>query len=131
MPIWLEVNPRSGVPIYLQVIDAVRRALEVGSLKPGDRLPTVREIASEHMIAPNTVQKAFTELQRLGLIESRAGVGTIILPGAGQVVHSQQQQAAIGRLRAAAREAASLGITRTEVESALQEELDKLERSST
>jgi GntR family transcriptional regulator len=129
MPIWLEINPRSGVPIYLQLIDSIKRALEVGSLKPGDRLPTVRELASEHMIAPNTIGKAYSELQRLGLIESRPGVGTIVPNNAGGAVQAQQQEAALERLRALTREAVSLGVSRAELEAAVKNELDRLQRS--
>ncbi len=78
MAIWLEVDVRSGVPIYVQIVDQIRHAVEVGSLTGGDRLPTVRALAGELTVAPNTVVKAYNELQRAGFIESRAGVGTVV-----------------------------------------------------
>ncbi len=81
--IWLDVDARSGVPIYVQIVGQVRHAVEVGSLASGDRLPTVRALAGELTVAPNTVVKAYNELQRAGLIESRAGVGTIVSEGVG------------------------------------------------
>ena len=66
----LDVDPQSGVPIYVQLVERVRHALAVGTLRPGERLPTVRALAKELAVAPNTVVKAYNELQRAGLIES-------------------------------------------------------------
>ena len=60
MAVWLDVDPRSGVPIYVQLVEGVRRALEVGTLRPGERLPTVRTLAGELTVAPNTMVKAVT-----------------------------------------------------------------------
>ena len=74
MAILLEVEPRSGVPIYLQLVEGVRHAIGVGALGEGDRLPTVRALAAELNVAPNTVVKAYNELQREGWISSRPGV---------------------------------------------------------
>ena len=89
MAVWLDVDPRSGVPIYVQLVEGVRRALEVGTLRPGERLPTVRALAGELTIAPNTGVKAYNELQRGGLIESRAGVGAVAVGEAGVTVRGR------------------------------------------
>src|SRR5438067_8609929 len=78
MAIWLDVNPRSGVPIYVQIVQQVKHAIDVGALQPGEQLPTVRQLASELTIAPNTIVKAYNELQAMNLIDSRAGVGTVV-----------------------------------------------------
>ena len=123
MAIWLDVNPRSGVPIYIQIIDGVKRALEVGSLQPGDRLPTVRELSSTLTIAPNTIVKAYGELQRLGLIESRAGVGTVV---SATVIAAQRWSlisALNERLRQLVRDALSLGLEPQAIEARLKAEL--------
>lgn len=90
MALWLEVDARSGVPIYVQLVEGVRHALEVGALGSGERLPTVRRLAGELRVAPNTVVKAYNELQRMGLIESRAGVGTVAVARSGEAVREQQ-----------------------------------------
>ena len=66
----------SGVPAYLQIVQQVEQALRTGTLKAGDRLPTVKEVASEVAINPNTVVKAYRELEVQGLIEGRQGIGT-------------------------------------------------------
>ncbi|MCA1715498.1 MAG: GntR family transcriptional regulator [Actinobacteria bacterium] len=115
MTLWLDVDPRSGVPIYVQLVEGVRHALEVGTLRSGDRLPTVRRLAGELTIAPNTVVKAYNELQRMGLIASRPGVGTVVVADPGETVREQQVEALYERLGVLVRDAAGLGITEDEI----------------
>jgi len=73
------LNPGSGVPSYLQVVQQVEQALRLGHLRPGDQLPTVKQVVAEVAINPNTVLKAYRELENLGLVEGRQGVGTFVL----------------------------------------------------
>jgi len=73
------VNGRSGVPPYLQLVQQVRQALRMGLLEVGDQLPTVREVVAEVAVNPNTVLKAYRDLEREGLVEARAGQGTFVL----------------------------------------------------
>jgi GntR family transcriptional regulator len=115
MAIWLNVDPRSGIPLYLQLIDGVKRALAIGSLQPGDRLPTVQKLSSELTIAPNTIVKAYAELQRLGLIESRAGAGTVVAAAAPHSVRGAQLQALDDRLTELIRDAQALGVDRQDL----------------
>ena len=70
---------RSAVPPYVQLVEQVRQALLNGTLRPGDRLPTVKEVVSTLAINPNTVLKAYRDLEREGLVEGRQGVGTFVL----------------------------------------------------
>lgn len=70
---------RSNVVPYLQLVEQVRQALRMGLLAPGDRLPTVREVAGSLAINPNTVLKAYRELELEGLVEGRPGQGTFVL----------------------------------------------------
>jgi GntR family transcriptional regulator len=72
------LDPRSGVATYLQIVQQVREALRLGLLDVGDQLPTVREVVSELAINPNTVAKAYRELEREGLVIARQGRGTFI-----------------------------------------------------
>lgn len=125
MALWLDVDPRSGVPIYVQLVEGVRRALEVGTLRPGDRLPTVRALAGELTVAPNTVVKAYNELQREGLIESRAGVGTVVVGEAGEVVRKQKVEDLYGRIGVLVRDAAGLGIEEGELRERFDRELER------
>jgi GntR family transcriptional regulator len=72
------IDAHSGVPPYLQLIQQVRRALKLGLLFEGDQLPTVKEVVGRVAINPNTVSKAYRELEHEGLVSARPGVGTFI-----------------------------------------------------
>jgi len=72
------VDGRTGVPPYLQIVRQVRQALRMGVLDVGDQLPSVREVVAAVAINPNTVLKAYRDLEREGLIEVRAGQGTYV-----------------------------------------------------
>lgn len=126
MTLWLEVDQRSGVPIYVQLVDGVRHALGVGTLRPGDRLPTVRRLAEELTVAPNTVVKAYNELQRMGLIESRPGVGTVVLANSGEAVREQQVEALYERIGVLVRDAVGLGITEDELWERFEREFERV-----
>ncbi len=128
MALWLEVDQRSGVPIYVQLVVGVRHALDVGTLRPGERLPTVRGLAEELRIAPNTVVKAYNELQRAGLIESRPGVGTVVVTDSGEAVREQQVEALYERIGALVRNAVGLGITEDELWERFEQEFERVYR---
>jgi GntR family transcriptional regulator len=76
--IQFHLDGTSGVPAYLQVVQQVKRALRLGVLHPGEQLPTAREVVAELAINPNTVLKAYRELEREGLVVSRPGQGTFV-----------------------------------------------------
>src|ERR1700704_4878872 len=77
---FLSVDPSSGLPVYRQIMDQVRRMIVAGRLAPGDRLPSVRELASTLGINPLTVGKAYGELERDGAVEMRRGLGMFVRP---------------------------------------------------
>jgi DNA-binding transcriptional regulator YhcF (GntR family) len=86
------VDGHSVVPPYLQIVQQVRQALRIGVLDVGDKLPTVREVVAATAINPNTVLKAYRDLEREGLIEARAGHGTFVRhrpPGPPPGTHSR------------------------------------------
>jgi GntR family transcriptional regulator len=68
----------SGVPAYRQLVDQVRQALQLGILRPGDQLPTVRDVVRQIAINPNTVHRSYRDLEQQGLIEGRPGSGTFV-----------------------------------------------------
>jgi GntR family transcriptional regulator len=72
------LDARSGVPTYLQLAQQVRQAVRLGILRPGDQLPTVKDVVGSLAINPNTVLKAYRELDREGIVEGRRGVGTFV-----------------------------------------------------
>ena len=86
------VDGRSGVPPYLQIVRQVRQALRMGILDVGDQLPSVREVVAAVAVNPNTVLKAYRDLEREGLVEARAGQGTFVRalpPGPPPGTHSR------------------------------------------
>ena len=78
MPFSIVLDLKSGVPIYRQIIDGVKSAMATGTLAPGDRLPTVRQLAVDLSVNPNTVSRAYTELELTGLVETHMGSGTFV-----------------------------------------------------
>lgn len=74
----LTVDPRDSRPIYVQIMDEIRRALVLGTLGPDDPLPSVRQLAGELRVNPNTVSQAYRELERLGVVHVRRGQGTYV-----------------------------------------------------
>ncbi|MEV8544942.1 GntR family transcriptional regulator [Streptomyces sp. NPDC051572] len=72
------IDRHSGVATYVQIVQQTKQALRVGMLEPGDKLPTAREVVEATAINPNTVLKAYRELEREGLVEARRGLGTFI-----------------------------------------------------
>src|SRR6195952_5008894 len=72
------LDTRSGVAPYLQVVQQVRHAIRLGVLRQGDQLPTVKDVVARLAINPNTVLKAYRELERDGLVTARQGVGTFV-----------------------------------------------------
>lgn len=83
-PLNFKLDFRSGVPIYVQIVEQVQQALAAGQLKPGDQLPTVRQLASDIRVNFNTVARAYRMLDEAGLISTQQGRGTYILESATQ-----------------------------------------------
>jgi GntR family transcriptional regulator len=73
------LEPGTGVPTYVQLVQQVHQALRLGLLEPGDRLPTAQQVVSALAINPNTVLKAYRDLEREGLVRARPGLGTFVV----------------------------------------------------
>src|SRR5687767_9456816 len=78
----VNIEPRDARPIYLQIMDEVRRALVLGTLRPEDPVPSVRELASQLVVNPRTVLQAYRELEREGILYVRRGQGTFVASAA-------------------------------------------------
>jgi GntR family transcriptional regulator len=72
------INPQSGVPMYLQLMEQVRHGIELGALRPGDQLPGIRKVAEDLVMNPNTVAKAYREMEHAGLVVLRHGAGAFV-----------------------------------------------------
>jgi len=115
MPAVLTVDPRSGVPIYLQIVEQIKRSVALGVLQSGEQLPTVKQLAIDLTVNPNTVARAYRDLERESVIETAPGRGSFVrADGAGE---QPKVAAEIGgdALDVALREAKSVGLTRREV----------------
>ncbi|NKB89228.1 MAG: GntR family transcriptional regulator [Acidobacteria bacterium] len=111
----LNIDPRQSVPIYAQVVEQVRSLVLSGGLKPGDRMPSVRDLAASERINRNTVAKAYSALESDGILETRRGEGTFVasLPDRRQQeAHAQLVERFVERVLA---EGAGLGLTADEL----------------
>ena len=102
------LDRRSGVPAYRQLIDQVRHALRLGLLRPGDRLPTVRDVVGQIAINPNTVHRAYRDLEQQGLTEGRPGSGTFVTRSLCEV--PDEQPVLLDQLEAWIRSARAAGL---------------------
>jgi GntR family transcriptional regulator len=87
---WVQLDERDARPIYVQIMDEVRRALVRGALRPEDPLPSVRDLASELVVNPRTVLQAYQELEREGVVYVRRGQGTFVAPNVHPDVRERQ-----------------------------------------
>jgi GntR family transcriptional regulator len=118
MPVVLTVDPRSGVPIYLQVIEQVKRSVAIGVLGAGEQLPTVKQLALDLTINPNTVAKAYRELERDGVIETSPGRGSFVKSnGVKDTTKAAAMDVARDAIEGAVREAKSMGLNAEEIRS--------------
>jgi GntR family transcriptional regulator len=115
MPAVLTVDPRSGVPIYLQIVEQVKRSVALGVLGGGEQLPTVKQLALDLTVNPNTIARAYRELERGGVIETSVGRGSFVRSE--DSAASPKAAADIGRdaLEVALREAKSVGLNAAQV----------------
>jgi GntR family transcriptional regulator len=97
----IKPNPSLGVPIYLQLVEQVKHAIETGALRVGDQLPSIRPLAEELVINANTVAKAYRELEREGVIELRQGAGAFVTAiaraGSGSAQMFRDAQPVVGK----------------------------------
>jgi GntR family transcriptional regulator len=91
--ITFSLNPKSGVPIYRQIQDQIRFGIASGRLRAGEQLPTVRALAVDLAVNPNTVIKAYTELERQGVLTTEQGSGTFVAPLPAVTLAPEDQQA--------------------------------------
>ncbi|MEK7434819.1 MAG: GntR family transcriptional regulator [Cyanobacteriota bacterium] len=75
---YLQINPNSGIPVYLQIIEQIKHAISIGVFEVGKSIPTIREIALQLCVNPNTVAKAIRELEREGFLKTYVGKGSFV-----------------------------------------------------
>jgi len=121
--VWFHVDPASGVPIYLQLINQVKRATASGLMKTGDQMPSVRELAMELTVNPNTIAKAYQELERAGIIKTLRGVGTFVAEKEVKIVYEERVKAIMTAIEKVIVEAHHLGFSNDELQKYFEEKL--------
>ena len=130
MPI--QIDFRSGIPIYIQIMEQIRQMVANGDLKPGDQLPTVRQLAIDLQVNWNTVARAYRLLDEAGLISTQQGRGTFIWEQPSEdATRLLQQQTLNGLTRRYLAEAARLGVSPQEVKRFFQQEIAAWEQGQT
>jgi len=119
-------NPGSGVPIYLQVMEQVKHAVATGALRPGEQLPGIRRAAEDLVMNPNTVAKAYRELEHEGVIELRHGAGAFIADRKQARQEANQTAKALSVIRQAIGQLDQLGLDEDEIRRLFDGELARL-----
>jgi len=122
-------NPSLGVPIYLQLMEQVKHAIETGALRPGDQLPGIRPLAEELVMNPNTVAKAYRELEHEGVIELRHGAGAFVSAQKGRKPAADRVRAAQPIVAAAIDKLRDRGLTDEEIRRLFEAELAGLTKA--
>ncbi|MGO9466516.1 MAG: GntR family transcriptional regulator [Isosphaeraceae bacterium] len=120
--ILLELNTGDERPIYNQIADRVKFAVAGGVLRPGDLVPSVRELSKHLVVNPNTVARAYRDLQSEGVVESVRGMGLQVCEGAVEHCRTARRELVRQRIRAAIEEARRSQMEPTEIEAILREE---------
>ncbi len=118
----LRISPSSGVPIYLQLMEQIKHAVDTGAVRAGEQLPTIRKVAEELAMNPNTVAKAYRELEREGVVAVRHGSGAYITEAA-TCAKSSAIRLTGKILREAIRKSKILGLSEAEVRRVFENEL--------
>ena len=121
-----QIDPHSGIPVYRQMMDQVKYYVASGTLRPGDQLPSIRELAQGLTVNPTTVVKAYTELEHEEVIEMRHGKGAFITEGAARLSDREREKALRRLARQLAVEARQMGAAPEVVLRVLNEEFNEI-----
>jgi GntR family transcriptional regulator len=118
-------NPSLGVPIYLQLMEQVKHAIETGALRPGEQLPGIRPLAEELVVNVNTIAKAYRELEHEGVIEIRHGAGAFVTANARAAKVADRLRAAQSLVVGAVERLREKGLSNEEIRRLFEAELAK------
>ena len=125
------VDPSNGIPIYEQIVRQVKFAIADASLRVGDHVPSVRELASRLAVNPNTVARAYRDLQMMGLLLPIRGTGLAVSPAAPRQCQKERLELIRERLRAVLSEAVNNGVSHEEIRSLVESVLIRLPQRDT
>ena len=121
----LFINPYTGIPLYVQVAEQIKKAVITGVLKEGEQLPPVRRLAVELLINPNTIVRAYQELEKEGIITTKKGSGTFIAPAAKKLKKVQKEEGIKRKIRELLAEARFLEIDKEDLKKMILLELEE------
>jgi GntR family transcriptional regulator len=126
LPAFFTVDSRTGVPLYLQLIEQVKRAVALGTLEAGEQLPTVKALAVNLTLNPNTVARAYRELERDAIIETSPGRGSFVRKN-GTALESRRtvEDVAAIAIGDAVRQARSMGVASDAVRTLFEDALER------
>jgi GntR family transcriptional regulator len=120
------VRPDSPVAIYEQIVSQVVFAVAAGDVRAGDEVPSVRELAQNIVVNPNTVARAYQELEKVGVLDSRRGQNMVVAADGPKRCRERRREIVRGRVREALREAASAGLSADDVHGIVDDEWPRL-----
>jgi GntR family transcriptional regulator len=126
----IRVDSQNGVPVYEQIVRQVMFAIADGVVAPGDLLPSVRELARELAINPNTVARAYRDLQAQGVVEFASGIGLAVKSGARRDCQTQRRQLLQHRIGLALEEAFQSGLDGEAIRRLVDTEITRLDKQS-
>jgi GntR family transcriptional regulator len=125
----LDLDPKNPIPLYIQIVEQVRRLLAMGALKAGDRFLTVRELGATARVNRNTAARAVTELERAGLVRTRVGQGTFIAESGPAITPKERESSIDAAIEALLVEAHTLGVPPEELGWRVQRKLEHFARA--
>jgi DNA-binding transcriptional regulator YhcF (GntR family) len=123
----IHISPHDGLPIYLQIVNQVKYLVASGRLEPGAELPAIRVLAEQLVVNPNTVARAYRELEIAGVVEKRRTAGTYVSAAGSPLARRERLKILTGRIDALLAEARQLGVRTEEVVELIHRRDDKLE----
>ncbi|HEX8119115.1 MAG TPA: GntR family transcriptional regulator [Pyrinomonadaceae bacterium] len=123
---FINIDPSSGLPIYIQIAQQIKTAVAMGRLQPEDPLPSVRQLAVELAVNPNTVARAYLDLEIEGVIYKRQGAGTFVSSQGVEMSKGERRRVVNDLLEKALVEGVNLGLSETELRDAFGRALEKI-----
>jgi GntR family transcriptional regulator len=124
----LHITTKDGVPIYLQIVNQVKYLVAAGRLAPGEEIPPIRALAEQLVVNPNTVAKAYHELEREGVVSKRHGSGTYVSDNGSPLARRERLRILTERIDMLLAEARHMDVTLEEIVTLLRERQDNLQR---
>ena len=122
---FVRIDAADNTPVYEQIMSQVKYAIATGVQRPGEALPSVRQLAVDILVNPNTVARSYRELEREGIVERRRGIGLFVTEDAPRMCRRERRTLITGKMGQVLREAAQAELSREEIERIFESELSR------